>query len=1530
MAFDQNSIPKDLHPLNIARTMPEEMHIAPVTTSRRNIEFFYRNPPHDGSPGSIPGYYPGTVSDTGFVGLGYSNVGPGVASWGPRMPTSVVAIPGANLNTGYCHTPNSGTRVGGNASDQAIEEGGEDSVSGKKVKFLCSFGGQILPRPSDGMLRYVGGQTRIIGVRRDVSFNGLVQKMADTSGQNVVIKYQLPDEDLDALVSVSCPDDLENMMDEYEKLAERSSDGLAKLRVFLFSSSEIDSVGMMQFGEFQDSGQRYFEAVNGILDGVGGGVLARKESITSAASTQNSDVSGIEAFVSVGHGQGDIIGPPPAAVLSPTANSATSQESAPRLVGMDPNAAIYVEASSTPLAIPVITPVPPQNISSQTLHDLPAQYFPDYVDPHQETLNRADYVQVPSQMEYPTQLLGTIGPMFTHPQFHDNPAAVSSHPFNPMLHMTTTPSAHVSMKPNMVLPLQSQQMALKHLPDESTLGARVMQLPGDQSYNAYQAQVPFVVMGGGYGWNQVPQPEQVVFSEGLVPNQPVNFPEQMRRFKDCYMCEKALPHAHSDTIVQDQRESPSITVSDLNPLYHSLRLEDKTRAMPMNKAVVTGALGEGIGEQQLVDARPKILSHIDHEVGKPQLEAGGAPQNVMRPDGNDRIILQNTDSPDHPNVSIPQSVVGLAAGVPSPYGVVMATLSQPCHENSVQQLAEPPQYQVKQEILINKPVNSDIHPVGGMPFQMSDHLVYESPKDYSSKLPGIASKEDIVESYDHLKQIDGGMEKICPPEVFGNKDQSKSPSENLRKEDILEARPQQIAGREPFVENTFSKLRMVMETNHSKPNEMMPSSNEVSYLHNLQPSESYEVEQPPLLGVLPTSHQESKIGVNYFTPDGSSYGNPAFSGVDSAHSTERLPPIDEWKDDPSRFHSKLLPGNVIIMASNGNTPDRVGDIQDTSNSLFSNQDPWNLQHDTHFPPPIPTKIAIRKEGFGMRDPFGGNNFGNSGELPVGNKGEVTEGMQLEDGFYTGSNRASTTQGSAEELIKQELQAVAEGVAASVLQPSVPSNPDIMHERSDTRSEAKKNIEAQNTDVELHRASSEDIKANVPGKTNLGFPVSDGIGRLQIIQNSDLEELQELGSGTFGTVYHGKWRGTDVAIKRINDRCFAGKPSEQERMFSMYLIRDMISGMRQSILLTYTIQMWWPFYGVVLDGPGDSVATVTEYMVNGSLRSALQKNERNLDKRKRLLIAMDVAFGMEYLHGKNIVHFDLKSDNLLVNLRDPQRPICKSPDLFSLFLTSPWFGDNFHLPDFFVDWPPNPSTAGYGMDRGTPIRGPAVLGRGGEMTAMPLFRCLLSDHFPVGLRVLVVDDDPTCLKRRCFETASMKLALILCSLGYVPKKILELMNGPGLIRENVASHLQVGDLGLSKVKCQTLISGGVRGTLPWMAPELLNGSSSLVSEKVDVFSFGIVLWELLTGEEPYADLHYGAIIGGIVSNTLRPPVPESCSPEWRLLMENCWSSEPSERPNFTEIANELRAMAVKVPPKAQSPHQVPSTQPQAKS
>lgn len=52
---------------------------------------------------------------------------------------------------------------------------------------------------------------------------------------------------------------------------------------------------------------------------------------------------------------------------------------------------------------------------------------------------------------------------------------------------------------------------------------------------------------------------------------------------------------------------------------------------------------------------------------------------------------------------------------------------------------------------------------------------------------------------------------------------------------------------------------------------------------------------------------------------------------------------------------------------------------------------------------------------------------------------------------------------------------------------------------------------------------------------------------------------------------------------------------------------------------------------------------------------------SMDPHQRLIIAMDAAFGMLYLHDKNIIHFDLKSQSFLVNMKDPKRPICKVID-----------------------------------------------------------------------------------------------------------------------------------------------------------------------------------------------------------------------------------------------------------------------------
>lgn len=135
----------------------------------------------------------------------------------------------------------------------------EGSFSGK-LKFLCSFGGKILPRPNDGKLRYVGGDTRIISLGKDVTYLELLTKTMAVCKYPHTIKYQLPGEDLDALVSVSSDEDLHHMIEEYHDLEKISQ----RLRLFLVASGDIEGLYSSEGRATQqsDADSAYVEAVN--------------------------------------------------------------------------------------------------------------------------------------------------------------------------------------------------------------------------------------------------------------------------------------------------------------------------------------------------------------------------------------------------------------------------------------------------------------------------------------------------------------------------------------------------------------------------------------------------------------------------------------------------------------------------------------------------------------------------------------------------------------------------------------------------------------------------------------------------------------------------------------------------------------------------------------------------------------------------------------------------------------------------------------------------------------------------------------------------------------------------------------------------------------------------------------------------------------------------------------------------------------------------------------------------------------------
>ncbi|KAK4710104.1 hypothetical protein R3W88_004617 [Solanum pinnatisectum] len=118
-------------------------------------------------------------------------------------------------------------------------------------------------------------------------------------------------------------------------------------------------------------------------------------------------------------------------------------------------------------------------------------------------------------------------------------------------------------------------------------------------------------------------------------------------------------------------------------------------------------------------------------------------------------------------------------------------------------------------------------------------------------------------------------------------------------------------------------------------------------------------------------------------------------------------------------------------------------------------------------------------------------------------------------------------------------------------------------------------------------------------------------------------------------------------------------------------------------------------------------------------------------------------------------------------------------------------------------------------------------------------------------------------------------------------------------------VKVGDFGVARVQAQTGVMTTETGTYRWMAPEVIEHRP--YDHKADVFSFGKVLWELLSGEIPYAHLTPLQAAIGVVQQGLRPRIPEFAHPSlWNLLrngfqdLSQCIEFEMSKVHNGKEI------------------------------
>ncbi|OHS97846.1 TKL family protein kinase [Tritrichomonas foetus] len=89
-----------------------------------------------------------------------------------------------------------------------------------------------------------------------------------------------------------------------------------------------------------------------------------------------------------------------------------------------------------------------------------------------------------------------------------------------------------------------------------------------------------------------------------------------------------------------------------------------------------------------------------------------------------------------------------------------------------------------------------------------------------------------------------------------------------------------------------------------------------------------------------------------------------------------------------------------------------------------------------------------------------------------------------------------------------------------------------------------------------------------------------------------------------------------------------------------------------------------------------------------------------------------------------------------------------------------------------------------------------------------------------------------------------------------------------------------------------------GTAHWMAPELF--STGNYTAKVDVYSFGLLLYEMVTKKTPFHKLNAAQVAVAVVMDKERPVIPKNIPNGLKRLMQRCWRDSPAERPNFPEI------------------------------
>ncbi|MEW5318025.1 MAG: hypothetical protein WDW38_009279 [Sanguina aurantia] len=188
-------------------------------------------------------------------------------------------------------------------------------------------------------------------------------------------------------------------------------------------------------------------------------------------------------------------------------------------------------------------------------------------------------------------------------------------------------------------------------------------------------------------------------------------------------------------------------------------------------------------------------------------------------------------------------------------------------------------------------------------------------------------------------------------------------------------------------------------------------------------------------------------------------------------------------------------------------------------------------------------------------------------------------------------------------------------------------------------------------------------------------------------------------------------------------------------------------------------------------------------------------------------------------------------------------------------------------------------------------------------------------------------NPKAVKELSWQKRVEMLLDIASGMQYLHQKSPPVIHGdlrsPNLLldmtidRERPRFHVKIADFGLARMLGQHANAIAVSKTTNprWSAPEVIRHST--IGTASDVYSFAIVMWEMLMWEAPYEDMMSVQVIFSTVAENSRPELPTDTSTlpgkpgpsldSYLDLMRRCWAADPTSRPGFRKIVDALQVM-----------------------